>query len=49
MAGAAFVAGVELAAPEVEKREGDGGVTYFIAQIVGDAAIGVDGMEVRAE
>ena len=49
MTRAAFVAGVELAAPEIEQRKGLLGVAHFVTQIVGDAAIGVDGMKMRAQ
>ena len=38
----AFVAGVELAPPQIEKREGYGAVAYLVTQIVRDAAVGVD-------
>ena len=38
----AFVAGIEFALPLVEKFEGCGGVADFVAEIVGDTAVGVD-------
>jgi len=49
MAGAALVAGIEFAAPEVEEGEGLRGVANFVAEIIRDAAIGVDGVEVGSE
>ena len=49
MARAALVAGVEFPAPQVEKRESLGFVGDLIAEIVGDAAIRVDGIEVRLQ
>ena len=45
----AFVAGVEFALPLVEQFERGGGVADFVAQIVGDAAVGVDVEEMLAQ
>ncbi len=49
MARAAFVAGVQFAAPQIEQRKGLRGVAHFVAQIVGDAAVGVDGVKMRTQ
>ena len=49
MARAALVAGVQFPAPQIEKRQSRGVVADFVAQIVGDAAVGVDGMKVRPQ
>ena len=43
------VALVEHGAPGVEQAQGGGGVGDFVAEVVGDAAVGVDALEVRAE
>jgi hypothetical protein len=40
---------VEHVAPGFEQTECRGGVGYFIAEVVGDAAKGVDALEVRAD
>ena len=45
----ARVAGVELVLPLIEKREGSSRVADFVAEIVGDAAVGVDVEEMLAE
>src|SRR5579863_10196371 len=42
MARNALIAGIEFGLPFVEQGEGCAGVSDFVAQIVGDAAIGVD-------
>ena len=49
MTRAALVAGIELAAPKIEKRQSRGAVGNLVAKIVGDAAVGVDGVEVRTQ
>ena len=49
MTRAAFVAGIEFATPQIEQRQRLRGVANFVAQIVGDAAVGVDGMKVRTQ
>src|ERR1700691_1436793 len=49
MARCAGVAGIEFGLPFVEQRQRGRGVAYFVAQIVGDAAIGVDVEEILAE
>ena len=45
----AGVAGVELVAEPAEVVGGDGGVADLVAEVVGDAAEGVDVAEVLAE
>ena len=49
MTRAAFVAGIEFAAPEVEKSQGLCRVADLVAKIVRDAAVGVDRMEMRSQ
>ncbi len=50
MARAAFVAGVQFPGPtDREAPERGGRVADFVAQIVGDAAVGIDGMKVRPQ
>src|SRR5580698_2909913 len=43
------VAGVEFGLPLIEERERGGGVADFVAEIVGNAAVGVDVNEVLAQ
>ncbi len=43
------VALVEHLTPGIEETKGGGGVGYFVAEIVGDAAVGVDALEVGAD
>ncbi len=45
----AVVTGVEFALPLVEQCERSGGVADFVAEIVGDAAVGVDVEEMLAQ
>ena len=45
----AGVAGVEFALPLIEEFEGGGGVSDFVAEIVRDAAVGVDVEEMLAQ
>ena len=45
----AVVAGVEFALPLIEEFERGGGVSDFVAEIVGDAAVGVDVEEMLAQ
>jgi hypothetical protein len=49
MFGAAFVAGVEFALPLIEKFERGGCVADFVAEVVGDAAIGVNVEEMLSQ
>jgi hypothetical protein len=49
MARAAFVAGIEFAAPQVKQRQCLRRRAHLVAQIVGDAAVGVDGVKVRTQ
>ena len=49
MARLAAITGVELPSPEIKQGEGLGGVSDFVAEIVGDAAVSVDAMEVGAK
>ena len=49
MFGWAFVAGVKFTLPLVEEFEGGGGVADFVAEVVGDAAVGVDVEEMLAQ
>ena len=49
MARLARVAGIQLAAPQLKKRERRLRVARLVAQIVGDAAIGVDCVEMGAQ
>ncbi len=49
MARAAFVASVEFAAPEIEESQRLLCIADFVAEIVGNPAVGIDSMEVRAE
>jgi hypothetical protein len=45
----AAIAGVEFGSPKVEEGEGGFGVADFVAEVVRDAAISVDGVEVGAK
>ncbi len=45
----ALVAGVELVLPLIEQFERGGGVADFVAQVVGDAAVGIDVKEMLAQ
>jgi len=45
----AGIAGVEFLAPLIEKGQRCGGGADFVAKIVRNAAVGVDGVEVRAQ
>ena len=49
MTGLAAIAGVELFTPEVEQGEGLFGIADLVAEVIGNAAVGVDGVEVGAE
>ena len=49
MARIALVAGIEFGLPFIEQGQSRGGVSYFVAQIVGDAAVGVDVQEILTE
>jgi len=49
MGGFAFITSIEFFIPLVEEREGLLSIPCFVAQVVRDAAIGVDGVEVRAQ
>jgi hypothetical protein len=49
MARLPFVAGVQFLAPLIEQRQRLRAVADLIAQIVRDAAVGIDGMKVRAQ
>ena len=49
MARIALVAGVEFGLPFIEQGQGGRGVADFVAQIVGDAAVGVDVEEILAQ
>ena len=49
MFGGAFVTGVEFALPLVQQFERGGNVADFVAQVVGDAAVGVDVEEMLAQ
>ena len=49
MARSALVAGVEFGLPFVEQCQRRGGVADFVAEIVGDAAVGVDVEEILTQ
>jgi hypothetical protein len=43
------VTGVELALPLIQQRERGGGITDFVAEVVGDAAVGINIEKVLAQ
>ncbi len=49
MPGFAAIAGVEFLSPEIEQSQRLLAVPHFVAEIVGDAAVGVDAVKVRAQ
>ncbi len=49
MTRAAFVARIKFASPQIEQRQRLRGVADFVAKIVGDAAVGIDGMKMGAQ
>ena len=49
MTRAAFIAGIQFAAPQIKQRRGLRRSTHLVAQIVGDAAVGIDGVKVRTQ
>ena len=49
MARLAPVAGVEFPAPQIQQRERLLAIPYLIAQVIRDAAVGIDAVEVRPQ
>ncbi len=49
MARLTAVTGIELAAPQIEQRQRLLSIPYLIAQVIRDAAVGIDAVEVRAQ
>src|SRR5579864_8877023 len=49
MSRVAVVTGVELTLPLIQQCERGGGITDFVAEVVGDAAVGVDVEEMLAQ
>ena len=49
MTRAAFVAGIQFASPQIEQSQRLRRVAHFVAQIVGDAAVGVDRVKMRPQ
>ena len=49
MARLAAITGVELPAPQIEQRQGLLAIPHLIAQVIRDAAVGIDAVEVRPQ
>ena len=45
----ALIAGIEFGLPFIEQGERRSGISHFVAEVVGDPAIGVDVEEILAE